>query len=60
MWRLVLMSGKWYSTKVRDFEAEAEDSLEFINAGDIIAFTDDVEYFADELGIELDEIVQAD
>ena len=59
MYRMVLMSGVWYSKRIKSFYCDTDlaDSLESVQAGDVIAFTDDVDYFADELGIAIDDIV---
>ena len=60
MWKLVLMSSKWYAVHYEDGDdllLDIEDSVfEHVNQGTIIALSDDLETFADEMGIELSDI----
>lgn len=56
MFRLTLISGKWYANEIDDVENHQETIQELVEQGSIVALCDDLEWFADELGIEKDDI----
>ena len=56
MFRIVRLSGKYYGYEFSDIESEAEDIMDFVNSGDIVILCDDVENFADEYGIDINDI----
>ncbi len=60
MFSLVKLSGKWYSLTIEDVEDGMENIQEHVNNGDIVCLTDDLESFADEMGINKDEITNCD
>jgi hypothetical protein len=59
MYRLVLISNVWYCTHIEGIEDDLESLEEFVGSGVIVVICDDVEYFADEIGISLSDIVEA-
>ena len=56
MFRLVLMSGKWYSRMIDGIECDIDDIEELVSCGEIVVLTDDLDGFAEELGISIDDI----
>jgi hypothetical protein len=51
------MSDVWYAKKVNGLdEHEINDIQSLLDAGILVSLTDDVDYFADELGIDLNDI----
>jgi hypothetical protein len=46
--------------KVEDVETDAENIQELVDSGDIVVLADNVEYFVDEMGIEMEDIVYVD
>ncbi len=55
-YRLVKMSGKWYSLKIESVEEDVESIEEFASQGQMVVICDDLEWFANEFEIELDDI----
>jgi hypothetical protein len=60
MFRLVLMSNGWHCLKIDDVESDIEAIKEFVESGDIVVLTDDVDYFADSLDMDIEDIIQVD
>ena len=56
----VKMSGKWYGRKISDVKSYEQDIQELVDNGDIVALSDDIDYFADQMGIESSEIKMVD
>ena len=61
MWKLVYMTKKWYAVKYdcsEDLLLEIEDAVfEHVNQGTIVALSDDLEWFADEMEINVNDII---
>ena len=55
-YRLVKMSGKWYASEFDDLEHEAYSIMEFVDQGEVVVLTDDLEEFAELMEIDIDEI----
>jgi len=51
MYMLVLMSSVWYAKKFNDIESASSDAQDHIDNGDIVAFCEDIDYFADKMNI---------
>jgi hypothetical protein len=60
MFRLVKMSDAWYAMKIEDVDSDLEAISLFVESGDIVALTDDMDYFADEMGIDIKDIQVVD
>ena len=60
MWKLVYMTKKWYAVKYADSDdllLEIEETVfDHVRQGTIVALADDLEWFADEMGIEVSDI----
>lgn len=56
MFYVVKMSGKWYAREISDIASYEQDIQDLVNAGDIVSLTDDIEYFASEIGIDKNDI----
>ena len=54
----IRMSGKWYYQEFSTLSSSKlqENMREHVNNGTIVAFADDLESFADEMGIKVDDI----
>ncbi len=52
---IVKMSSKYYVQKYDDVSAAEENIQDHVDGGDIIIVTDDYEYFASTMGIDIDE-----
>ncbi len=59
-YRLVKMSDKWYSLKIEAVEDDMENIEEFASQGQIVIICDDLEWFASEFEIDLDNIHQVE
>jgi hypothetical protein len=60
MYRMTLMSGKWYSVEINNIDDDIENITDFIESGDIVALTDDIDWFAEEIGVERNEIIEVE
>jgi len=60
MFSLVKLSGKWYSLTIDSVEDGMENIQEHIDNGNIVCLTDNIETFADEMGIDEEEITNCD
>lgn len=51
----IKMSSKWYYQEFPSLKSKTlrENMIEHVNNGTIVAFADDLEYFADEMGIKV-------
>lgn len=54
MYMFIKMSSGWHGKKINVINTE--DVFDFVNNGEIVAFSDEIETFADEMGIEVDDI----
>ena len=63
MWKLVLISGTWYAVQYNDEDEltlDIDDAVfEHVRNGNVVALADDLERFADEMNILVDDIVRA-
>jgi len=60
MFRFVLMTGKWYALEIdEELYSDVDSILHFANEGTVVAICDDVETFADQLGINVADIIMA-
>ena len=61
MYRLIKMSGTWYATEIEyGIEKDVDNIQAFIENGEIVVLADDLEWAADQLGIDFDEIELVD
>ena len=56
MYFFIKMSEQWYGLEIEDIESDLENLQEHVNNGDIVHLADDIEYFADDMGIDVAEI----
>ena len=60
MWKLVYLSKKWYGVKydcAEDLLLEMEEAVfDHVNQGTIVALADDLEWFAEEMGLNVSDI----
>jgi hypothetical protein len=58
---LLIVSGTWYAVQYEDetdLELDMEDAVfAHVRQGTVVALTDDLEYFASQLNIEVSDIV---
>jgi hypothetical protein len=63
MWKLVLLTGTWYAVQYEDEDEltlDIDDAVfEHVRIGNVVALTDDLETFADQMNIIVDDIVRA-
>jgi len=55
----ILMSSGWHCKEVESISFAAGDAQEFVSSGETVAFQDDIEYFAEQMKISVDEITMA-
>ena len=56
----VKMSSKWYGRKISDIKSYEQDIQDLVDDGDIVYLSDDIECFAEQMGIEVSEIVMVE
>lgn len=56
MYMFVKMSSGWFCEKVQSMSSSMSNAMEHVSQGEIIAYADEIEGFADEMGIEVDDI----
>ena len=56
----ILMSSGWYGKEYCSIQDAAIDAQQHIDNGDTVAFQDDVEYFAEQMKIEVDDITMTE
>jgi hypothetical protein len=56
MFYRMVKSDKWYALKIEDIEDDLENIQGFVEEGTVVALTDDLPTFADEMGISLEDI----
>lgn len=54
MYMFIKMSSGWYGKKINVINTG--DVFDFVDNGEIVAFSDEIETFADEMGIEVKDI----
>jgi len=59
MYYFVKMSSGWYGKKISDIASYEYDLQEYVNGGEIVVLTDDIDGFAEEIGISVDDITMA-
>jgi len=52
----IKMSSKWFCRKIETIESVARNTILHIENGEVVAFADDIEGFADEMEIEVADI----
>jgi hypothetical protein len=55
----VKMSGGWFCKEIDSLSAQQRNIVAHIDNGEIVAFSDDVETFASEMEIEVEDIEMA-
>lgn len=62
MYMFIKMSSKWFYREVQSISQAMNcyHAMEHVSQGEIIAFGDDVEYFADEMGIKVEDMEKAE
>jgi len=56
MFAFVKLSSKWYCREFSSISFAASWAEEHVNNGDIVVFADDVEWFASEFELDIDDI----
>ena len=56
MYMLILMGSGWYCKSDVSIFSESSNIQSHIDQGETIAFTNDLEEFADQMGIEIEDI----
>ena len=56
----IKMSGKWYGQEIDDVESAEENIQAHVDNGNIVVLADDIETFAEEMGIEVSDIEMVD
>ena len=56
MYMFILMSSGWYCKEYEDIHQAAYDATDHVNNGDTVAFGDDIDYFAEQMKISVDDI----
>ena len=56
IYMFIKMSGKWYCKEVTNLFTEQSNIEAHINNGEIVCLTDDIDGFAAEMEIEIDDI----
>jgi len=52
--------GQWYAIKINSFKDDLENLEVFVEEGTLVAYCDDLESAADDLGIDIDKITLVD
>ena len=59
MYMFIKMSSSWFCKTVQSISSSMSNAMEHVRNGEIIAYADDIEGFADEMGIEVEDIEMA-
>lgn len=57
---MVLMSSGWYAKEIEHPRYHTDETTEHIDNGDTVAFCDDLEYFAENMKIDVSSIKRVD